>query len=237
MATLTEPETPSSDAAKLQRIVDLLGGPRVLRHRLNSPLDAHEMLLAGLPGQALQHLIDNLSVLRRTASLEKAVGMSSAYIPASQGRAGEEAEPGAERAHLAVRRDSGQGDFDLRIAGSGRAVAGTTRHGPGSAASDRSVGNASRRAACRGVPRASRVRRLRVTPLPPPLGGRELVAWRLDQAAFAAQWDSGEGAYRAGGRWNSRGVRAVYCSIDPATAILEVAVQRGSERWMLCRTS
>ncbi len=66
-----------------------------------------------------------------------------------------------------------------------------------------------------------------MTPLPAPLGGTELVAWRLDQARFGATWDSGEGAYLAGGRWNSRGVRAVYCSIDPATAILEVAVHKG----------
>lgn len=66
-----------------------------------------------------------------------------------------------------------------------------------------------------------------MTPLPAPLGGRELVAWRLDAAINGATWDSGEGAYRAGGRWNSRGVRAVYCSIDPATAILEVAVHKG----------
>jgi RES domain-containing protein len=66
-----------------------------------------------------------------------------------------------------------------------------------------------------------------LTPLPPPLGGSELVAWRLDQATFSTTWDSGEGAYRAGGRWNGKGVRAVYCSIDPATAILEVAVHKG----------
>jgi len=66
-----------------------------------------------------------------------------------------------------------------------------------------------------------------LTPLPPPLGGSELVAWRLDQAKFSAAWNSGEGAYRVGGRWNGKGVRAVYCSIDPATAILEVAVHKG----------
>jgi len=66
-----------------------------------------------------------------------------------------------------------------------------------------------------------------VTPLPAPLGGDELVAWRLDDARHGATWNSGEGAYRVGGRWNSRGVRAVYCSIDPATAILEVAVHTG----------
>lgn len=40
-------------------------------------------------------------------------------------------------------------------------------------------------------------------------------------------WDGGEGAFRVGGRWNSRGVRAVYCSLDPSTAILEVAVHKG----------
>jgi RES domain-containing protein len=66
-----------------------------------------------------------------------------------------------------------------------------------------------------------------LTPLPASLGGSELVAWRLDRATFAGTWDSGEGAYRVGGRWNSKGVRAVYCSIDPATAILEVAVHTG----------
>jgi RES domain-containing protein len=66
-----------------------------------------------------------------------------------------------------------------------------------------------------------------LTPLPASLGGGELVAWRLDRTTFAGSWDSGEGAYRVGGRWNSKGVRAVYCSIDPATAILEVAVHTG----------
>jgi RES domain-containing protein len=66
-----------------------------------------------------------------------------------------------------------------------------------------------------------------VTPLPGPLGGKELVAWRIDRQAHSATWDSGEGAFQVGGRWNSRGVRAVYCSIDPATAIVEVAVHKG----------
>jgi RES domain-containing protein len=66
-----------------------------------------------------------------------------------------------------------------------------------------------------------------VTPLPAALGGNELVAWRLDSAVHASTWASGEGAFLYGGRWNSKGVRAVYCSIDPATAILEVAVHKG----------
>lgn len=66
-----------------------------------------------------------------------------------------------------------------------------------------------------------------MAPLPGALGGSDLVAWRLDVAQHAASWDSGLGAERYGGRWNLRGQRAVYCSIDPATAILEVAVHKG----------
>jgi len=66
-----------------------------------------------------------------------------------------------------------------------------------------------------------------MTPLPAALGGAEFVVWRLDLAVHGPAWDSGEGAFRYGGRWNSKGVRAVYCSIDPSTAILEVAVHKG----------
>ncbi|WP_243263343.1 RES family NAD+ phosphorylase [Sulfitobacter dubius] len=65
-----------------------------------------------------------------------------------------------------------------------------------------------------------------MTPLPPPLGDGELRFWRLDQKQHSSTWDIGEGSFRVGGRWNSRGVRAVYCSLDPATAILEVAVHK-----------
>jgi RES domain-containing protein len=66
-----------------------------------------------------------------------------------------------------------------------------------------------------------------VTPLPGRLGSDTVVAWRLDAAIYASEWQSGEGAFRVGGRWNSKGKRTVYCSLDPATAILEVAVHKG----------
>jgi RES domain-containing protein len=59
--------------------------------------------------------------------------------------------------------------------------------------------------------------------------GGKLVAWRLDERRFSPAWDGGEGAFLAGGRWNGPGVRAVYCSTDPSTAILEVAVHKGFE--------
>ena len=65
-----------------------------------------------------------------------------------------------------------------------------------------------------------------MTPLPA-LDNGELIVWRLDRDRHASSWDSGEGAFQVGGRWNSKGIRAVYCALDPATAILEVAVHKG----------
>ncbi len=55
----------------------------------------------------------------------------------------------------------------------------------------------------------------------------QLLFWRLDRKQHARAWDSGEGAFRVGGRWNSPGSRCVYCSLEPSTAILEVAVHVG----------
>ena len=76
MADLIGDARPSTETMELQRVVDLLGGARVMPRPLRTALDAHEMLLRGLPGRALSHLIDNLVVIEKTASLEKAVGMS-----------------------------------------------------------------------------------------------------------------------------------------------------------------
>lgn len=67
-----------------------------------------------------------------------------------------------------------------------------------------------------------------MTPLPPPLGDAGVLRfWRLDAARHAETWDSGEGSFLAGGRWNTPGIRIVYAALDPATAILEVAVHKG----------
>ena len=65
-----------------------------------------------------------------------------------------------------------------------------------------------------------------MTPLPAALGGSTLVAWRLDERSLRDMGQR-EGARLYGGRWNSRGRRIVYCFVDPATAILEVAVHKG----------
>lgn len=64
-----------------------------------------------------------------------------------------------------------------------------------------------------------------MTPLP--WAGKPLTVWRLDRKKYEKTWDSGEGARLHGGRWNPPGRRAVYCSADPGTAILELAVHIG----------
>lgn len=76
MSAQNKPEPPRSAAGDYQDVAALLGGSHVLRRKLTGPLDAHDLILQGLPGQALKHLADSLHVLPRSALLEKAVGVS-----------------------------------------------------------------------------------------------------------------------------------------------------------------
>jgi len=69
-----------------------------------------------------------------------------------------------------------------------------------------------------------------MTPLPSCIlhsNNFDLVPWRIDKKIHAATWDSGYGALLSGGRWNSKGQSATYCSLDPSTSIIEVAVHLG----------
>lgn len=76
MAAQPRADLPPTQNIEIQRIIALLGGDRLLAHPVGGPLDVHEMLLEGLPGKALTHLVDSVVVLRKAASLEKAVGIS-----------------------------------------------------------------------------------------------------------------------------------------------------------------
>ncbi|RVQ62058.1 DUF2384 domain-containing protein [Sinorhizobium meliloti] len=76
MALAAKAPTPAAGGGELQKIETLLGGSRVLAHHLTNALDAHELLLRGLPASALDHLVGNLIFIGKTESLEKAVGMS-----------------------------------------------------------------------------------------------------------------------------------------------------------------
>jgi RES domain-containing protein len=48
--------------------------------------------------------------------------------------------------------------------------------------------------------------------------------WRVTRKPYAANALSGEGAARAGNRWNSKGVRMAYASTHRALAVLEMLV-------------
>ena len=54
-----------------------------------------------------------------------------------------------------------------------------------------------------------------------------LVTWRLETSRHFASWQTAEGAFLFGGRWSSQNKRVLYTSLDPSTAILEVAVHKG----------
>jgi putative toxin-antitoxin system antitoxin component (TIGR02293 family) len=66
----------SVERARLARVAGLLGAPSTLRKVPQSALEAHEMLLRGLPTKALTHFVQNLVSLRWDESFAKAVGMS-----------------------------------------------------------------------------------------------------------------------------------------------------------------
>ena len=75
MTAAAEKPAPKGLGNDLQKVADLLGGPRILSRRITSALDAHELLLDGLPGSALTHFVSPLLFIQ-TDSLEKAFGMS-----------------------------------------------------------------------------------------------------------------------------------------------------------------
>jgi putative toxin-antitoxin system antitoxin component (TIGR02293 family) len=61
---------------EFERLVDLFGGPKVLGFSLSSPLEAHEMILHGIPGKALENLVRHLTVIDPADAFETAFGMS-----------------------------------------------------------------------------------------------------------------------------------------------------------------
>jgi putative toxin-antitoxin system antitoxin component (TIGR02293 family) len=70
------PQGFASEPERIAQVADLLGGADVLPDPPHSVLDAHELLLHGLPGASLHSLVNRLEILRRPGLLEKAIGMS-----------------------------------------------------------------------------------------------------------------------------------------------------------------
>ncbi|MBX9840916.1 MAG: DUF2384 domain-containing protein [Xanthobacteraceae bacterium] len=76
MTNLDPHQVPEVPERMLSEVAGLLGAPHTLRKVPRSPLEAHEMLLRGLPTRALTHLVDSFELLRWNESFAKAIGMS-----------------------------------------------------------------------------------------------------------------------------------------------------------------
>ena len=76
MTNVDANHSPASENERLGKVAELLGGQQTLRKPPKHPLEAHELLLRGLPTRALTYLLQNLVVLRWNPALERAVGMS-----------------------------------------------------------------------------------------------------------------------------------------------------------------
>ncbi|WP_214474007.1 antitoxin Xre/MbcA/ParS toxin-binding domain-containing protein [Mesorhizobium sp. dw_380] len=61
---------------EFEKLVDLFGGPDVLGQSVSSPIEAHEMILHGIPSQALESLVTHLAVIDLADAFENAFGMS-----------------------------------------------------------------------------------------------------------------------------------------------------------------
>jgi putative toxin-antitoxin system antitoxin component (TIGR02293 family) len=63
---------------EIERTVELLGGAQVLKRKVRSAMEAHDLLKDGIPAKALYHLVSRISILRAPhhGTLQKAVGIS-----------------------------------------------------------------------------------------------------------------------------------------------------------------
>jgi putative toxin-antitoxin system antitoxin component (TIGR02293 family) len=86
----SEGTTGAPDPLPFKRVVEILGGPAVLKQQLKDPFDAHDLLLRGLPSGALLHLMHSFVLFKDQTSLGKAIGMS---LRTFQRRKGDAAKP------------------------------------------------------------------------------------------------------------------------------------------------
>jgi len=67
------------------RVVALLGGPAVIKVRINNRLDAHKMIERGFPSAVLSKLVSNVALIKDDAALQKALGISKRTLYRRQG--------------------------------------------------------------------------------------------------------------------------------------------------------
>jgi putative toxin-antitoxin system antitoxin component (TIGR02293 family) len=76
MANIDSDHNSTSEKEQLGKVAELLGGRQTFRKPPQHAIEAHELLLRGLPTRALTHFVQNLIVLRWDSAFERAVGMS-----------------------------------------------------------------------------------------------------------------------------------------------------------------
>ncbi|MFL6754711.1 MAG: antitoxin Xre/MbcA/ParS toxin-binding domain-containing protein [Sphingomicrobium sp.] len=74
-------ETPGD----IGRVVALLGGPAVLKVRINNRLDAHNVIEKGFPSAVLSKLVSNVALIKDDEALQKALGISKRTLYRRQG--------------------------------------------------------------------------------------------------------------------------------------------------------
>lgn len=60
----------------IERAAKLLGGSATFKVKLNTRLEAHELILSGFPSNALVSLSENVHIIRHADVFEKALGLS-----------------------------------------------------------------------------------------------------------------------------------------------------------------
>ena len=66
------PDAPENDAI---RAFHLLGGDRIMKRSVRTALDAHDLIIEGIPSKSLLHLVESLRFLSAGDSLSKAIGI------------------------------------------------------------------------------------------------------------------------------------------------------------------
>lgn len=60
-----------------------------------------------------------------------------------------------------------------------------------------------------------------------------MKAFRIFKTKYRDSWADGEGAFRFGGRWNTRGTRIIYAAESLSLAVLEMLVNLNNEEPLL----
>jgi len=76
-----------SEERELKRVEAWFGGPKVIRHKLRTKTDAHEVTLRGLPIRSVNHFLSALVILQWSGALEKALGVSQRTVQRRKAKA------------------------------------------------------------------------------------------------------------------------------------------------------